>query len=387
LTADDRRRLATLRGWVTVLVLWPLVLLVLPIQDHAVQLVGFRASVFLLGFVILGARLSGPEMYRIAVWCAILNVAVFGVAVAEFVLGIEPFFPRNTVTEIMYRSRVLVADQVAGPTYRIPGTFSSAHAYGGTMVMTVPLLLGAWVESRHSALRSVARPWQSWLLIAALLAAVLGVFMAAARHHMVMLFIVLLAATLAGRMRISYRAVWVGLLLVVGAIVARDPRLQRFTTLEDDEYVRERVRTSVNETFIDYARRYPMGVGLGAGGTSIPYFLMDRLDDATFIENEYGRIMLEQGIPGLVLWVGFIVWFAARGLLRRPGQWQLGGRLAWVMVVSYFLSAAIGLGLMASIPQSYVFFLLIGWVAALPRGQAVLSRRAAPPVGALARAS
>ena len=387
---EEKRRIRPLLNWVLVLAIWPTLLLIIPVQHYLVQLVGYRGAVLVLGFLILGARLSGKEWYSVAVGCAVLNLVAFGVALAEYQVGIEPFFPESEVTRIMYQSRVLVEAGGLRPFFRIPSSFSSAHAYGGTMVMTMPLLLGAWVEtsgqgpSRNQSLYKL-------LFASAIGASVLGVFMSATRQHALMLFVVILAATLGGRIRMAFRVGWVMLILVVAVVVARDARLQRFTALQDSEDVMERVQISVNKEFLDYAIEYPMGNGLGGGGTSMPYFLQARVNSTAGLENEYGRIMLEEGIPGLVLWVGFIVWLALQGAARQRGPWSFGRRLAWVVVVAYFSTAAIGLGLMASIPQSYIFFLLGGWIAIRPRlgeARSRLSPVSTPTPGApLLRAS
>ena len=385
---EVHRRLRPLRQWVLVLVLWPTILLLIPVQDPLVQVVGFRGAVLVLGFLLLGGRLSGSDLYRLALGCSILNLAAFGLAGAEYVMGIEPFFPENEVTEIMYRSRILV--ETAGPSiYRIPSSFSSAHAYGGTMVVTMPLLLGGWVASSGQSVAD-RRPWHKPLFAMAIGASAIGVFMSAARQHAVMLFIVILAATLAGRIRATYRIGWVVLLLGVAAVVSRDARLQRFTSLENEEYVVERVQGSVNKKFLDYAAEYPMGNGLGGGGTSMPYFLRARVKSNAILENEYGRIMLELGVPGLLIWIGFVLWLAARGASPQPGPWNFGRRLAWVVVTAYFATAAIGLGLMTSVPQSFVFFLLGGWIATKadrPRRRLVPVRDQSPATSPVLRAS
>ena len=362
----ESRRVSGLRAWVFVLVVWPVFLFIVPVQDPLVQLVGLRGTILTLGFLLLGARLSSNDWYRLALWLAGFNLAAFALAVAEYRLGIEPFFPESPVTEIMYRSRVLMGAEGDRPLYRLPSSFSSAHAYGGTMVVTLPLILGAWVAAGRVELRALARPWHRPFFLAATFASALGVFMSAARQHAIMLFLLLVAATALGRLRTSYRLAWIGLLLIVGIVVSQTERLQRFTTLEDEAMVRGRLQGSINATFLEMAERYPMGNGLGGGGTSMPYFLAERVRSVQVLENEYGRIMLEQGIPGLLMWIGFVLWFIAKGARLRGEEWAFARRLAWLIVAAYFLTASIGLGLLASIPQSFVFCLLAGWVAVRP---------------------
>ena len=376
LTPLESRRVSGLRAWLFVLVVWPLILFVVPVQDMLVQFVGLRGTILALGFLLLGARLSSSDWYRLALWIAGFNLAAFALAVAEYRLGIEPFFPESPVTEIMYRSRVLLGSEGERPLYRLPSSFSSAHAYGGTMVMTLPIVLGAWVAAGRLELQALSRPWHRPYFLAATFASALGVFMSAARQHAIMLFLLLVAATVFGRLRTSYRLAWLGLLLIGGIVVSQSERLQRFTELEDEAMVRGRLRGSINTTFLEMAERYPMGNGLGGGGTSMPYFLAERVRSIEVLENEYGRIMLEQGIPGLLMWVAFVLWFIGRGTRLRGAEWAFARRLAWLIVAAYFLTASIGLGLLASIPQSFVFCLLAGWVAVRPAPR--VATRSAP---------
>jgi len=47
---------------------------------------------------------------------------------------------RNPATQLIYAS-----NDVAGYQYlRIPGTFGTAHVFGGTMVTSLPFMYGAW---------------------------------------------------------------------------------------------------------------------------------------------------------------------------------------------------------------------------------------------------
>ena len=299
----ERQRLSGVRAWLFLLVLWPVILFLVPVQDTLVQLVGLRGAVLVLGFLLLGARLTSAEWYQLAIWIAGLNLAAFALALIEFRLGIEPFFPQSAVTEIMYRSRIAASEEGGRILYRIPSSFSSAHAYGGTMVVTLPLLLGAWVAAGRTELRRLGQGWHRSLLLASIVASALGVFMSAARQHAIMLFVLIVSATMFGRLRTSYRVSWIVILLAVGVL-----------------------------------------------------------------ENEYGRIMLEQGIPGLLMWIGFVAWVVVKGARAGIGEWAFARRLAWIIVSAYLLTAAIGLGLLASIPQSYLLFLLIGWVVVRPAG-------------------
>src|SRR5207249_8901506 len=135
--------------------------------------------------------------------------------------------------------------------------------------------------------------------------------------------------------------------LVVAWVVAKDTRLQRFTTLADTDMVAQRVGISVNSSLLDVLTKYPMGNGLGGGGTSIPYFLQERLHDPVLIENEYGRILIEQGVLGLIMWIAFIVWLLIAAWPGRVRKQYVGRLLLWCAGAFSFIGAPVGSGLIA----------------------------------------
>jgi hypothetical protein len=117
---------------------------------------------------------------------------------------------------------------------------------------------------------------------------------------------------------------------------------------------------------LDAAIRYPMGNGLGGGGTSLPYFLRGEVDAPLIVENEYGRILLELGLPGLCVWLGFLAW----ALVRKPywpgDEMEFGRRLAWFTCLLAASIAVTGIGTFTAIPGSALLFLLMGWMASRP---------------------
>jgi hypothetical protein len=203
--------------------------------------------------------------------------------------------------------------------------------------------------------------------------------MAAARSHALVLFVLLTVASFMTRWRGGHRIGWALILLGVIWLVSGEERLQRFTTLRDTEYVSERISGSINKRFFELAYEYPLGNGLGGGGTSVPYFLQQRLRDPVSMENEYVRIMLEQGLPGLVLWLVFIAWALLRRTTPSGDPWFLGRRLAWAASAAYFATGLIGVGLLTSVPQTCLLLLSTGWVAVQPTPELARETRSPAP--------
>lgn len=357
---DERQSQELLRLWVGLLVAWPLLLFFVPVQSYPVQFVGLRGNIFLLPFLLLGGRLRDEEVYKLALWLGVLNLAAALFAGAEFFLGVERFYPRNEVTDLIYRS--VVDEDFMNPerslALRIPAIFTGAHAYAGTMVMTLAFLIGAWALGRERG------RWERRLLYATIGVSIVGVFAAAARSPVIILALMLLTVFASVRIRSHGWAFLLVMLAGVGWVVSSEARLQRFTTLQDVEFVSERVSWSVNDSFTQLMTEYPLGNGLGGGGTSMPYFLASEVSPPSYyMENEYARIVLEQGVLGLCIWAGFIFWLFTRRNVRRTDPWYVGRRLTWVACAAFFATGMIGKGLLTSIPGTALIFLGAGWIA------------------------
>jgi hypothetical protein len=377
----QKARVKSLQGWLLLLCVWPIMLLFVPTQDFLVQLVGLRGAIFLLPFMLFGARLTNEQWRRLALGIAVLNLGALGVAVAEYIIGVPAFFPRNAVTELIYKSNdALVALNKFG-IFRIPSTFSNAHTYAGTMVVTLPLLLGAWIRDPVWGPRRM-------ILLAGGMAAIMGVFMTAVRSHLVVMVLVLLVFLLFAKMRPAVRLTFVLAMVAIGWVVAQDPRFQRFTTLTSFDVVTNRLAGSVNSSLISATLAYPLGNGLGGGGTSLPYFLAQRLRHPVIIESEYARIVLETGLPGLLIWLAFIAWLMTRFSSSPDDPWRAARTMTWVVTGVYFVTGVLGIGLLSAIPYTPLFLMGAGWIAVAP--QLVVRARAAKtpdPVAAMADGS
>jgi len=342
-----------LRHWTALLIALPIVLFFIPVQDYMIQLVGLRGNAFLLPFLLLGATLTSEDFIDISLGLAVLNLVALVIAVAEVIFGVERFIPYSAVTDLIYASH----DVGSMGAYRIPSMFVNAHSYGGQMVISIPFIIGAWSQHHRKA-------WHGPLLVAGLLAAVLGVFLSAARIHFVILAAVSIVFSFSTKLRPSQRAAWLAILLIAGYVISGHERLQRFKTLQDKQMVENRLQSSVNGSFFDALMEYPLGNGLGGGGTSIPYFLYDRLNAPMIIESEYARIQLEEGVFGLALWVGFLLWFFTRPKPVAQDPWFVGKRLGWAVCLMFCIVGVIGIGLLTAIPTSALMLILFGWLAA-----------------------
>jgi hypothetical protein len=342
----------TARGslaWTVLLMAWPcLVICLSPFLDAQhffVQIVGLRTAALFVPLILLGAVLGKDDLASLTSWSewCVLGASLF--TVGELVLGLDEFFPINELTQLIYAS-----SDVAGGFYRIPSSFISAHAYGGTMVGLMPLLLGRLEE---------ARP-RRWLALFSIALASLGVFVCGARLS------VLLFGCVIGGSLIRFRKNPLALLILivgmagVGYTVSQSSRLRRYETLADAEMVGDRVAASVNMGFWDILGEHPMGRGLGSAvGTSIPYFLAEYARPPVGTESEYARLLLEEGIPGLLIWLCFVASVLGRSFRV---VWREGAQASgmWLFCAGTWISGLIGAGILASIPGTMLVMVYFG---------------------------
>ena len=344
---------SALRVWTALLIAWPCLVCLLPFQPLMVSLVGLRGNIFFLPVLLIGSRLKNEDLREFIFGVAVLNLVALGFGIAEYFRGIEPYFPRSEVTAIMYAS-----GDVAGGHFRIPSIFTSAHAYAGTMVCTIPYLFGAWSQP-------TGKSHTKLIFLLGMVAAFAGVLLSSTRVNFVNAAYLTLVVTLTTKLSFRKRLLWGLAIAAIAVLTLTNERFQRFKTL-DSSFVVERVGGSVNRNFLEILFEHPMGNGLGGGGTSTPYFLQGLVRNPIGIENEYGRILAEQGVIGLLLWISFIGWCAVRRTPFRPHAWLATRRLLWFGYMFYFLTAAIGIGMLTAIPQTFFLLLSIGWTTVVP---------------------
>lgn len=345
-----------LKPWVIVLIGWPIFMVIVPLQHYLIQLVGLRGNALWLPMILVGSWIDRRAFVMLATTFAVMNVVAFAFALGEYSLGVEYFVPDNEVTRIVYLSND-IKNQAGEATLRIPSIFANAHSYAGTMVLTTAWIIGCITAS--GVIGWFGKP----LYITGLVFALFGVFIAGPRLPVATLAILILVRIFTSRLNFGFLI----LTFIVGAgvmyFVLQNERMQRFLELQDVEMVGGRISSSVNIKFIDVVTDYPMGRGMGAGGTSIPYFLQHYLPDGLgmTLENEYGRIVLEQGLPGMAFFVSFLIYWMLKPLNKKD-QFYDSKVLLWALILVWSGTMLIGCGAFATIPGAALMLLTVGFV-------------------------
>jgi hypothetical protein len=342
---------SALGQWTLALIAWPALLVVIPVNDYLVQLVALRATIWFLPVVLIASRFRIEDLTTVARGLAILNLMALIGGIYVYQNGLESLYPNNAITQILYASK----DVAEAEHYRIPSTFLSAHAYGGTMLFSLPFLLDRLFGRG-------AKPFERGLMAVGVVAAVGGILMCAARQPVVTFVAASLVLWAVTRFNPTIGAVALALTSLTLLYASSNVRLQRIMTLEDTELVSDRISTSMNASLIDLMADYPAGAGMGSSvGTSIPYFLADKAPEAIGLENEYSRILIDQGLIGLALWFGFIIWLLHRPPpLRLAAPGGLGIMIMFALVLTNWSTAFIGAGTLSSVPCSVILLMQMG---------------------------
>ena len=366
--------------FVRFLIAWPTLLSFVPVNNFLVQLVALRATVWFLPVLLIATRLTAADLAVVARGLAVLNLVALAGGVYVYLYGVEALYPKNSVTRTIYMSTDVGGSKFHRAYHRIPSTFLNAHAYGGTMLSTLPFLLDrvAGVGVRLA---------DRGLAAAGVVAAAGGLLICGARTPLV-LFAVALAVTWV-LSRFSLTLGLVGAVLVGSGVViaGTNARFQRARSLEDTEYVAKRLAISANASFLDLLLDYPGGAGMGSSvGTSIPYFLADVAPEPIGLENEYSRILVDQGWVGLGGWLAFVAWLHVRPPPARPSApWRLGVVFMYSLTLATWLTAFMGGGTLSSVPGTVLLLTQMGVLVAVRAWGAVpgsVSPRRGAPAGA-----
>jgi hypothetical protein len=342
--------------FVVFLIAWPTLLSSMPVNNLLVQFVALRATVWFLPVLLVATRLTATDLAAVARGLAVLNLVALVGGLYLYLYGVEALYPRNAVTEIIYKSKDVVGSQY----YRIPSTFLSAHSYGGTMLFTLPILLdrvaGVGVRLADRGLAATG-----------VVAAAGGLLMCAARSPLAVFAVAWAVAWVLNRFSLTLGLG--GAVLVGGVMLAAssNERFQRASSLGDTGLVASRLAVSANASFLDLLLDYPGGAGMGSSvGTSIPYFLRDVAPEAIGLENEFSRILVDQGWIGLGGWLAFVGWLFARPpATHPPAPWRLGVVFMYALALATWMTAFTGTGTLSAIPASVLLLTQMGVLVAV----------------------
>lgn len=367
---------SSLASWLFLLAIWPLIIAAVPVNDILIQMLAFRSTVWLLPLMLLGARVNEDDLTTMARVLVGLNLCALVAGLYCYFYGVRALYPENAVTQIIYASHDVPGAASMMANYRIPSTFLSSAAYGGTMLASMPFIVNRLFHPRTD-------PNEKLWMFAGLLAACIGIAMCGARSPIVAAVVILLMAWV-----FSGFSIRVGIPIVLGFaaftfLVFSNQRFQRILTVAEHNVFAERLSGSKN--FLDYFFEYPLGAGMGSSfGTSIPFFLQARAPRPIGLETEYSRILIDQGWIGLLLWIIFLFWLHVPwpNIKGSRSNFKFGTIMIYAASLTTWATAIIGTGVLSAIPGSAMLLINMGIIVARREDFSVIRRmpvRRRPP--------
>lgn len=252
--------------------------------------------------------------------------------------------------------------QFSGVRFRNPfindfaGNVSSIFANRNHFALLLAIgcvLTPAWVFSNINALR-----WRGPLALALILLFILTILAIGSRTGLVLVALgMLMAIGLVGKQmkrRMRYAPPWLFSVLIVAGLATviifttlsfvadRVETVDRLLSLAVDEDLRNRARPTLLQMILEYM---PFGAGLGSFDASFrlnePVHLL-ALQYFNQAHNDYLGIALDAGVPGVVLLVSGVAWWAwaTVQVIRANGDDVMLGRLGSAILLLIFVASA-----------------------------------------------
>jgi hypothetical protein len=329
-----------------------------------VGLVGLRVSLLYSLLVPVGYWFfdSRERAIRYFLFLTLLSVPVAGFGIFQYFAGpgwltsLSPGFARA----VFYASG---AGTSGGFYFRTISTFVQT---GGFSIYLCFMMLVAVAQFNMASLRN-----QRWWVSATFVLNFLALMTTGGRSPVVLFFVALgLLMTMQGRMAKVLPVVALTAVLFIGAVIVLGPAVaERFGTLLDLETVQSRNLPLVYGWLYEAMNSDPAGMGAGYATIASRHAGVTPLN-ANVVENTFARIRFETGLPGLVLYVIFIL-ALVRECIRVPQKtpdrelrWLASACAAFLMV-NIFLSLPWGTPFDVSPTNVYLWFFL-GFMARAP---------------------
>ncbi len=328
-----------------------------------VGLIGLRVSLLYSLLVPVGYWFfdTRERALRFFLYLTLVSVpvAAFGIfqyfAGPSWLISISPGFARA----VFYAS----GGGSAGSYFRTLSTFVQT---GGFSIYLCFMMLVSVAQFNMASLRN-----QRWWVAGTFVLNFLALLTTGGRSPLVLFFVALgLLVTMQGRLVKILPVVALTAALFIGAVIVLGPAVaERFATVLNLEVVQERNLPLVYGWLYESMNSNPAGLGAGyatvasrhAGATPLNY---------NVVENTFARIRFETGLPGLILYVIFIL-ALVRECIQMP-QKVPDRELSWLasacaafLLVNIFLSLPWGTPFDMS-PTNVFLWLFLGFMARAP---------------------
>lgn len=319
-------------------------------------------------FLAHDAFKSRREIERMAVFLVFLMTPVALYGILQYSLGMEHLFKLGSGFRVYSQAHYAGTE---GLEWRPPSTMVSPHALAGTLTMVVLMAVGlVGYFNRHRMLQAAIVVGTPIMGIGILITAVRNAAASVVIGGVALLVVI-------RRFDLAMLAAILGVLVVfqVDALSGGEATARVRSILDNPAYTVHRVlgpwRTASRKVMQKpLGHGIASGVGLGRTARSRGMGTGDIAPESrvTWIENEYGRALLETGIPGFIFFV-WMLYAVIRSLFKAHrvavvdrDKWLLAGMLA--ACTSMLARLLVGSALYG--PGGPIFWLYAAMAARIP---------------------
>lgn len=269
-----------------------------------IAVASFRAWCFIPLIFLIGYHITrSVRQMEAYLWL----LTILGMAVSIY----GTFQSTEEVTEMMKNDPDMTfrlqnqfyADSQGRSVFRRFSTFVSSAAFGSTMAFCVTFAVSRLVHPGCSALERIVLTMASVIMS-------YGVILSGARSALSGLMVGLAFAIWyrRGSILATITPFVIVICLAAGIAWQGTSAMERFTTLFDLDVVLNRLRI-VFEPAWESLSKYPLGDGLGRSGHGVPVIFYGMHRDFEFrgIDGDTGRMAVDMGFPGLIIFVALAV--------------------------------------------------------------------------------
>ena len=341
-------RFKVLHGVLVIYAVWQLVICAFSLTPiySAYYLVKLLLGGYLYYLIVLSVLRDSDDVERLVTWIVVAAALVSAIGVVEgfrkanFFAGIFPTDPEQLET-----LEWIILDKSRSGAYRVASTFSHPLALAEYLTMCLPL-------AAYLMLVGQTR-WRRWLGIGAIPLLLISLYLSHTRSALITAAIVaitlmLIAGARAAAQRRNFFQAIVGGCVVVGVVLASVGGASVLTELTLGRDSAERGSTDARVVMLSRGSRMAAEepvTGYGPGRAAITLGALPGHVNLT-IDNYYLSVVLESGLPGLLLLIFTLAYPITLGFFRGLRQQTRAGWMA-LALASALLAYAVERGVLS----------------------------------------
>lgn len=318
---------------------------------HAIDSALFTAGALFVAYHVITPRSFGQVVNTLLAATAITAI------VAAIELNIGKPLHHSIANPVLYAQDLLVSRERGGQ-HRVQAIFDGVHMLAEFLLYMIPLILFKYTTSRTTG---------KFFALTIFIATIATIIATANRNTLILAPTITLTYLLAYYWPIIDKNLRQLLLITIAASIcsAAIAVLGFFDEILDEAqrtaiYSHDAETRSLHSRALEYIEAYDAVTARPLFGYGVVGHVAAELDEIRRNDNYYLRTAIEAGVPGLILFVSFIIALLLRVLRSSPKKANSPDRALKALLLSLTLSFALVKLFLSQPTNNVIFFLLLG---------------------------